>query len=342
MAQADMLSTSFDGEVCKSAALRGESTADFERELAELNEIFKDLSQLVEEQSCMLDVVESNIACSNRHVERSSASLFGTISRRMTAVVEESCEDDSGDWDDDDDDGNDDGGGGGEGGNEECEEMVEDTEESKDEGGEKGDNQENIEGEEEKSLGKEDMKNDEKVEGKDEEKEKRNVMEQTQLQLLEKKLTMRDDYTKIPKELERRFDDREANSALRPTIVSFGDPWERVGVSFSGEEKKEILTSEDLAEERQVAFDLLDAITCSGAVPILDAELHVFICGTHCFDRSVMDTIVMDNVNPIERVTESTRTLASVIFEEKEDALLFDDYELECCQSEGSVKFDAF
>lgn len=32
------------------------------------------------------------------------------------------------------------------------------------------------------------------------------------------------------------------------------------------------------------------------------AELHIIIAATHTFDKTLMDTAIQDNVNPIERV----------------------------------------
>ena len=39
-------------------------------------------------------------------------------------------------------------------------------------------------------------------------------------------------------------------------------------------------------EEKDAAFDLLDMITKSGAIPLSHATLHVILCATHCFDPS--------------------------------------------------------
>lgn len=35
------------------------------------------------------------------------------------------------------------------------------------------------------------------------------------------------DYTKIPNELEQRFDKFDENNALRPTIINIGDTWSK-------------------------------------------------------------------------------------------------------------------
>jgi hypothetical protein len=73
------------------------------------------------------------------------------------------------------------------------------------------------------------------------------------------------------------------------------------------------LTTEDQRLEKQKAFDLLDALTKSGALCVDDASLHVVLAASHCFDKSVINTLVQDNVNPIERVERSTLVIASVV-----------------------------
>eukprot|EP01034_Spumella_vulgaris_P030470 gene30470-37690_t len=69
----------------------------------------------------------------------------------------------------------------------------------------------------------------------------------------------------------------------------------------------------DDTTEKTAAFDLLDALSRSGALCIEDASLHVVIAATHSFDQSLMDTVVEGNVNPIERVERSTLIMASTL-----------------------------
>ena len=54
-------------------------------------------------------------------------------------------------------------------------------------------------------------------------------------------------------------------------------------------------------------------ITGSGSIPCDDAELHVVLAATHCFDRTLLDTVVVDNVNPIDKAERSMLILASLI-----------------------------
>ncbi|KAG7367625.1 hypothetical protein IV203_030296 [Nitzschia inconspicua] len=73
------------------------------------------------------------------------------------------------------------------------------------------------------------------------------------------------------------------------------------------------LSNDEIKTEKNKAFDLLDALSRSGSLPIQYSELHVVVCVTHCFDKNVMDTIIQDNVNPIEKLEWSTLLLASTI-----------------------------
>jgi hypothetical protein len=122
------------------------------------------------------------------------------------------------------------------------------------------------------------------------------------------------DYTSYPSLLDRRYEELDPDSALRPTIISPGDRWTKKSfksLMAAGESKD--LHADDQNAEKLAAFDLLDALTRSGALVMEDASLHVVIAATHCFDKSLMDTVVQGNVNPIERVERSALIMASTI-----------------------------
>ncbi|KAL9182668.1 hypothetical protein ACHAXT_013320 [Thalassiosira profunda] len=70
---------------------------------------------------------------------------------------------------------------------------------------------------------------------------------------------------------------------------------------------------EEVKREKNKAFDLLDALSRSGSLPIVYAELHVIVALTHCFDKDVMRTVISDNINPIEKLECSTLLLASAV-----------------------------
>ncbi len=104
------------------------------------------------------------------------------------------------------------------------------------------------------------------------------------------------------------------DSSLCPTIINPGATWtKRSQAGLLSASQTTSLSADLQATEKSAAFDLLDALTRSGALPIEHASLHVIIAATHCFDQSVMDTVVQKNVNPIERVERSTLIMATII-----------------------------
>jgi len=131
------------------------------------------------------------------------------------------------------------------------------------------------------------------------------------------------DFTEVPKELEARFEMLDEDSALRPTIITPGSVW-------TMRRKKQLLADfttttwqeADQKRERNAAFDLLDALTKSGALPLDHASLHVLIAATHTFDKTVTETVVQDSVNPIDKVERSMLIMASTVQELSPAALL--------------------
>jgi hypothetical protein len=134
------------------------------------------------------------------------------------------------------------------------------------------------------------------------------------------------DYTRIPAELDRRFDALDEDSALRPTIINPGELWTRSAQKgLLASPVTATLAEKEQKDEKNRAFDLLDALTKSGALTIEDASLHVVIAATHCFDRTLTDTVIQGNVNPIEKVERSLMIVATTIHRRAAVELLADD-----------------
>ena len=122
------------------------------------------------------------------------------------------------------------------------------------------------------------------------------------------------DFTAIPKELDAKFDVHGGDSALRATIIKTDNTWNRTRQeNLLTKPNKSALGADEIKSEKDKAFDLLDALSRSGSLPIACAELHVVVAVTHCFEKDVMHTVIQDNVNPIEKVEKTMILMTSTI-----------------------------
>ncbi len=123
-----------------------------------------------------------------------------------------------------------------------------------------------------------------------------------------------EDFSLVPKQIEQQLEEYDEEGAVRPTIINAGLVFDKKSqANLLAEASSSSLSVEDQRVEKQKCFDLLDALTKSGGLMVDDATLHIVMAASHCFDKSVINTLVQDNVNPIERVERSTLILGSVV-----------------------------
>jgi hypothetical protein len=130
------------------------------------------------------------------------------------------------------------------------------------------------------------------------------------------------DFTKIPALLDERYLQLDTDSALRPTIIKLTtDAWTHrpaLGLLHPRPKPGQTPPTNMVGVEQQktfknAAFDLLDALSRSGSLVIEDCALHVVIAATHRFKKSLIDTLVQDNINPIEKLERSILIVSETI-----------------------------
>lgn len=133
------------------------------------------------------------------------------------------------------------------------------------------------------------------------------------------------DYTRVAKQMDEQFEKLDPDSSLRPTIITPANAWRKTSQpKLLGEKKTEELGEDGQRRMKMEAFDLLDAITKSGALPLSHATLHIVVAATHCFDKTVTETVIQENVNPIEKVERSSLIMASAVHQKAASALMND------------------
>mmetsp|Transcript_103783 Transcript_103783/g.292744 ORF Transcript_103783/g.292744 Transcript_103783/m.292744 type:complete len:145 (+) Transcript_103783:2-436(+) len=123
--------------------------------------------------------------------------------------------------------------------------------------------------------------------------------------------------------MDERFEALDVDGALRPTIISPSDTWtKRAQKALLAKPVVSLLGCDQQKIEKDAAFDLLDALTKSGALSLDHASLHIVVAATHCFDKTVTETVVQDNINPVDKVERSTLIMATTVHQRPAAALI--------------------
>jgi len=119
------------------------------------------------------------------------------------------------------------------------------------------------------------------------------------------------DMSRLPQELDSSLERFDLDGNVRPTTLKLAADWTKLSYSsLLSNSSSEALHATQQDSERNRAFDLLDCLSRSGALSIDHATVHVVVALTHCFDKALIDTVVQDNVNPIEKVERTHLILA--------------------------------
>jgi len=121
------------------------------------------------------------------------------------------------------------------------------------------------------------------------------------------------DVTKLPSAIDGALD-KVVEGAVRPTTIKPATTWRKLFQKKLLAKPSEVSLSKDgLKSEKNRAFDLLDALTKSGALPLHNTVLHVVIANTVSFDKSLLHTVTRDNINPIEKAEAVAVTISSAL-----------------------------
>ena len=132
-----------------------------------------------------------------------------------------------------------------------------------------------------------------------------------------------EDFTMLPKELDAKLEKLDTDNSLCSTVLKASSLWTlNRQENLLAAPKASFLRQDEIGKEKKKAFDLLEAISCSGSLVIEAAELHVVVALTHCFEKDLMNTVVEDNINPIAKAEKSTLLLASTVHQVSPGVLL--------------------
>lgn len=141
------------------------------------------------------------------------------------------------------------------------------------------------------------------------------------------------DFSAIPKVLDKAFEKYTSKGSfagtLRNITLKTAPTWTKQSKPnlLKPTQTRNIVKDEQKIETNR-AYDLLDALTKSGALQIKNGDLHMIVSACHSFEKSLVNTIIQDNINPIEKIEMSNLIAASVIHGVKYPELLQNESDL--------------
>jgi len=141
------------------------------------------------------------------------------------------------------------------------------------------------------------------------------------------------DFSAIPKALDSAFekytDQEKYGGTLRNVTLKTSSTWTKKTKPNILRPVETLVIGSDLQKvERDRAYDLLDALSKSGALEIQTGELHMVVASCHSFEKSLVNTIIQDNINPIEKIERSNLIAASIIHGAEDQTLLQNERDL--------------
>jgi len=131
------------------------------------------------------------------------------------------------------------------------------------------------------------------------------------------------DFTKLPVMLDKQFERLDTDAALHSTIIKASGNWKKsFQPSLLSKPQQKSLDTSEKTDERNRAFDLLDALSRSGILHFDEASFHVVVCATHCFDQTLVETVIQKNINPIEKVERSILIVSSTVHDKEPAELI--------------------
>jgi hypothetical protein len=141
------------------------------------------------------------------------------------------------------------------------------------------------------------------------------------------------DFSAIPKALDSAFekytDQEKYGGTLRNVTLKTSSTWtKKTKPNILRPVETQVIGSDLQKVERDRAYDLLDALSKSGALEIQTGELHMVVASCHSFEKSLVNTIIQDNINPIEKIERSNLIAASIIHGTEDQMLLQNERDL--------------
>mmetsp|Transcript_11544 Transcript_11544/g.29242 ORF Transcript_11544/g.29242 Transcript_11544/m.29242 type:complete len:923 (-) Transcript_11544:352-3120(-) len=124
-----------------------------------------------------------------------------------------------------------------------------------------------------------------------------------------------DDLTTVPALMDERFEEYDPFHSLCATKIKVDSTWriESFAGLLAASPRLASVREDELVRRRSRAMDLLDALSRSGDLPLAQTQLHVVVAATHCFDQTVMTTIIEKNINPLARLEHSAALVATTV-----------------------------